>query len=136
MSENSNAPWRLAGALAKLRDQINAIAPQRSKQSDGTVGDTSHSARKSDHNPDAAGVVHAMDITHDPRFGCDAEAIAEAIRESADRRVKYIIWNRQICSATVAPWQWRTYDGANPHDKHVHISVRSDRADDTRLWEL
>lgn len=132
----ASRPWRLAGALSKLRDQINAIAPNRSKLHDGTIGDAAHSARKSDHNPDESGVVMAIDVTHDPDGGCDANEIAESIRASADRRVKYLIWNGRICSSTIAPWQWRRYESANFHEKHVHVSVRPERADDLRPWEL
>jgi hypothetical protein len=128
--------WRLARALAMLRIQVNALAPKRSKEWDGSIGDTAHSARKSDHNPDEQGVVHAIDITHDPAGGCDVDALAETIRASADRRVKYLIRNRRICSSTVAAWQWRPYDGPNPHDHHLHISVTDIGADDPRPWNI
>jgi len=30
--------WRVAESLKKLRDQINQIAPNRSRASDGTMG--------------------------------------------------------------------------------------------------
>ena len=57
--------WRLARSLETLRAQINALSPNRSKASDGTIGDAAHSARTSDHNPDGGGVVRALDLTHD-----------------------------------------------------------------------
>jgi len=52
--------------------------------------------------------------------------------------VKYIIWNRQICSSEVRPWTWRKYPGGNPHTKHIHISVLPQKAkyDDRRDWQL
>lgn len=125
-------PWRVAKALLVLRQQVDQAAPQRNKASDGTIADGAHAARTSDHNPwivdGGMGVVTAMDLTHDPAGGCDAGALAEALRGARDPRVKYVIWNRRIFSATVAPWQWRPYDGANPHDHHVHISVATDKA--------
>lgn len=134
--------WRLALSLAQLRDQVNDRWPNRDKSSDGSVGDAAHATRSSDHNPwvkdGALGVVTAIDITHDPRSGCDSYALADVIRASRDPRVKYIISNRRICSSDVDPWQWREYRGANPHDHHVHISVHSDkkRYDAVDPWNL
>lgn len=131
--------WRLAKSLEKLRAQINEAAPNRSKASDGTIGDAKHASRSSDHNPwvtDAGkGVVTAIDITHDPRNGVDANALANALRTGKDTRIKYIIWNRQIWNPGVSP-SWRAYKGANPHDKHMHLSVKSTKQhyDDDRPW--
>lgn len=127
--------WRLAKSLEKLRAQINEAAPNRSKSSDGTVGDTAHSARKSDHNPDSGGVVRAMDITHDPLHGVDAGKMADAIRLSNDPRVSYIISNRRIANSGQP---WRKYAGSNPHDKHFHVSVVANNslADDARPWKF
>lgn len=129
--------WRLAKSLTMLRAQADALAPKRSKISDGTIGDAAHSSRASDHNPNGKGVVCAIDITHDPRNGLDANALAETLRGSKDPRMKYIIWNRRIWNPSVSP-AWRPYKGANPHDKHVHVSVSASPAlyDDTRPWAL
>lgn len=127
--------WRLAGSLVTLRTQINAEWPTRSRVSDGTIGDAAHRARKSDHNPNSAGVVCAMDITHDPQSGADMKLLAESLRASRDPRIKYVIWNERIFSSTNTPWQWRTYSGSNPHTKHLHLSVAGpyDRLD---RWEI
>ena len=129
-------PWRVAKSLLSLRDQVNRKAPNRKKSHDGTIGDAAHASRASDHNPwvidGSVGVVTAMDITHDPAGGCDAGAIAEAIRGSRDARVKYIIWNRRIANPLPLdgqpPWAWRPYTGANPHNKHCHISVKPEKS--------
>lgn len=135
-------PWRVAAALLMLRRQVDARAPGRSKASDGTIGDADHTTRASDHNPwileGGTGVVTAMDITHDPARGCDADALAEAIRASRDVRVKYVIWNKRIMSSTVQPWVWRPYGGKNPHTKHIHISVppEKERYDDGTPWAI
>lgn len=114
--------WTLHPALVKLREQIDARYPARSKASDGAIGDQAHANRKSDHNPDARGVVNAIDITHDPAHGFNAATFAEALRRSQDPRIKYVIFNSRIFSSTVRPWEWRKYNGA-PHDHHVHVSV-------------
>lgn len=132
--------WRLAKSLDTLRGQVNALSPRRSKASDGTIGDAAHSARKSDHNPDKNGVVTACDITHDPARGIDGGVLAEVLIASRDPRIKYVIWNRRICagSAGPQPWRWRPYSGSNPHNKHVHISVKAGKSsyDDTRAWAM
>lgn len=134
--------WRLAKSLNTLRDQINAQYPGRNKSSDGTIGDAAHASRSSDHNPwvrdGATGVVTACDISHDPANGVDAGVFANLLVASRDPRIKYIIWNRQIVSSETSPWQWRRYTGSNPHNKHVHISVKSSKAlyDDDRPWAM
>lgn len=128
--------WRLAKSLERLREQVNAAVPNRNKAWDGTIGDAAHSARSSDHNP-LQGVVHAMDITHDPAHGLDSEQLAEAIRISDDPRVAYIISNRKIANRSIANGAWRPYKGSNPHDHHVHISVvHTALRDDVRDWTL
>ena len=141
----ARASWRLAKSLVKLRAQIDTAAPHRSKASDGSIGDAAHFAHgsASDHNPwiiDASGdpVVTAIDVTHDPARGCDGNVLAEALIDSQDSRIKYVIWNRRIASQTVSPWTWRRYTGTSPHDHHVHISVVTDQAgyDNTGAWQI
>jgi murein L,D-transpeptidase YcbB/YkuD len=126
---------RLAKSLVVLRDQFNALAPNRSKASDGWIGDSKHAARKSEHNPNAAGVVRALDITHDPRNGIDNATLAEAIRRSADPRVYYIISNGRIANSGKP---WRKYTGTNGHYQHFHVSVSDDPKlyDSTKPWAL
>ena len=134
--EEAVRPWRVAKSRKRLLAQVNAAYPNRAKGWDGTIGDAAHQSRASDHNPwvvdGATGVVTAMDITHDPAHGCDGNQLSAALRASADARIKYIIWNKRICNASaigsVPAWTWRTYTGKNPHDHHVHLSVKSDKA--------
>src|SRR5215831_10387849 len=100
---------RVASSLLTIRSQIDAIAPGRSKDSDGTIGDAAHQGRKSDHNPDQDGVVTAIDITHDPAHGVNAGEFAEMLRVSKDPRIKYVISNARIFSSpsfssTKTPW--------------------------------
>ncbi len=128
--------WRVAKSLIKLREQFDALAPNRDTDNDGTIGDTRHQASVSDHNPDDRGIVHAMDISHDPGRGVDTWQIADQLRLSRDRRIKYIISNSRIASSTVAAWQWRPYYGANPHDHHMHISVTRAGEDDMAPWQF
>lgn len=136
--------WRVAKSLDALLAQLNERAPKRSKKHDGSIGDTAHAARKSEHNPDAKGVVRARDYTHDPANGLDAGKVTEAIRRSRDRRTLYIIFNGRIAKAYTdkrtgaAPFVWQAYTGPNPHAHHFHLSVVEDPAlyDDVRPWAI
>lgn len=132
--------WRAMGSLLVLRDQVNALAPNRDRASDGLVGDAAHASRDSDHNPhDVEGVgrdiVTALDLTHDPAGGFDSFAFADVLRVNRDRRIKYVISNHRIFSA--GTWTWRTYTGIDPHINHVHVSVLDAVISDTRTpWNL
>lgn len=118
---------RVAPSCRAVLDQANQLWPTRSRASDGTVGDARHSTRASDHNPDAQGWVHAVDLTHDPASGCDAHAWARRIVARRDPRVAYVISNGMIANSRPIggrpAWAWRAYRGVNPHTKHVHVSI-------------
>lgn len=132
MTIKSGRGWRLAPSLAALEDEANRVAPRRSTASDGSIGDAAHRHRVSDHNP-SHGVVHAIDLTHDPKGGFDAHAHGRAIAARRDGRVKYLISQRRI-------WEpgsgWRPYTGENPHDRHLHVSVWDTPAaeNDRSVW--
>lgn len=138
--------WRIAESLKKLREEINAEFPTRSKVSDGAIGDAAHASRSSDHNPwiqdGGTGVVSAIDITHDPKSGCTGEKLATALVESRDPRIKYLIWNRRIIASYPTggkpAWTWRPYSGANAHAHHLHISVSDKKSlyDSRDDWDL
>lgn len=115
--------WRPAKSLDVLLREINTLAPNRSKASDGTIGDDAHQATASDHNPNDADVVCGRDFTHDPANGADMHQISRAIVKRRPRALKYVIWNRQIWSVARASEGWRPYGGANPHTKHMHVSA-------------
>lgn len=117
--------WRLAESLKKLREQINAKHPNRDKSSDGSIGDAGHSSLKSDHNPNPAGVVCAIDIDEDLAPGLTVEGIISSIQASMDRRVKYIIYEGRI-TVKGDITKWKRYIGPNPHKHHAHISVVGD----------
>ncbi len=138
-------PWIVDRGLDKLLTQINAVAPNRSKASDGSIGDPAHQATASDHNPEHPPPpgnpdyqVDARDFTQDPAHGADMAVISEAIRQSKDLRVSYVIYNRRIFSGPDGPqpWVWRTYTGTDPHTNHMHISVRDATHDQTQDWRI
>lgn len=135
----------LSDAGDKLRSQVNRAFPNRDLASDGWIGDSSHAAVVSDHNPcwtctgDRYGVVRAVDI--DASLGGkagynstkDSWALANQLRRAmldGDHRISYIIaWDPSrgkdfICSLNTAYQPlgtWREYTG-DSHVNHVHIS--------------
>jgi peptidoglycan hydrolase-like protein with peptidoglycan-binding domain len=148
-------PWRVAGSLLVLFDEVNKRWPDRDKASDGTIGNAAHAANwtGSDHNPwvvvDGVGVVRAGDIDSGPGLNPDdahdvvGDTVAEAARQAglsghpAMGPGSYVIHERQIASANSSPpWSWRPYTGADPHTSHPHISVTTNPAgfDSTRPW--
>jgi len=147
------ASWILVPSLVKLRSEFNAIAPDRDKSSDGSVGDAAHQDSQSDHNADETGnvpirdadktnEVHAIDVDVDLRTpGLNMEKVVQFLltrcRSGAENRLRYIIYDRRIWSASDG-WVQRRYTGANAHDKHAHFSASytSGREADTRPWRL
>ncbi|MEV4705503.1 hypothetical protein [Actinoplanes sp. NPDC049316] len=147
------ASWILVPSLVSLRNEFNRLAPDRAKASDGSIGDTSHAASSSDHNPDETGntpsedadrvnEVHAIDVDDDLRkpgwtmTKC-VEIIVTRHRDGRDNRLQNVIYNRRIWSRS---WGWtaRRYTGANAHTEHAHFSARYTTAQerDTRPWGL
>lgn len=137
--------WRMAKCLEVLLAEINKAHPDRSKASDGGIGDAAHASRSSDHNPwvigpGGIGIVTARDFTNDPEHGFTSDEFAEWLRQrclsGAETRVKYIISRKRIANGSIQNWAWRAYTGDNPHEKHVHVSVKSDQAhyDNTKSW--
>lgn len=128
----SGSGWRLAPALRLLIEQIDAAYPDRPKVSDGSIGDTAHADRKSDHNP-SGGLVLAVDITDWPGGAFDPDDWARTWA-SRDPRVKYLISDGQIWTRARADEGWRTYTGVNAHKAHLHVSVLADQANNVAPW--
>jgi hypothetical protein len=127
---------RLAPSLVVLRTEYDEAHPGRPRHADGWIGDPAHAARKSDHNPDAAGIVWALDLTTTHQGpGGSAALLAEHLRASRDPRISYVIHRGMIFAGWngPAPWHWRAYHGPNGHWKHVHISGRGN-PHDTSPW--
>lgn len=132
MKKGSGRDWYLANSLIALGNEINGHWPRRDVSSDGAIGDSSHQARKSDHNPDwnANGVVRAIDIDVN---GIDANAVVKAL--IGDQRVWYVIYDHYIYSRTYN-WAKRRYTGDDDHTGHVHVSIQHTKAaeNDTSRW--
>lgn len=136
----------LVPCLVALRDEFNALNPDRDKSSDGWIGDAAHADGPSDHNPDGNGNVHAIDV--DETLGLDSVSMEDCVQTVLSRcrknnddpdneaRLKYIIYERRIWEAP--SWSESYYSGSNPHDKHVHFSAESDGkyANDAGPWGI
>lgn len=132
--------WRLAPSLQRLFGERNRRFPKHDEWSDGSLGDTSHATRFSDHNPDGAGWVHAIDIDatvqHEMGTGPIGDYICRVLlRQARSGRLRnvlhYIIYRGLIWSKSTG-WRPHTYTGSNSHHSHVHVSI--DRTAGARGW--
>ena len=112
-------------ALSVLR-QATAIAPLRMKASDGLLPSKAHIHQNpnSDHNSG-----YAVDLTHDKLGGIDCVDLFIKLQE--DKRVKYLIFKGQIWSKEKGT---DNYTGPNPHNKHLHISIKEGCGEDISPW--
>lgn len=107
--------WRRARSLVVLEQEIQEVAPGTTVWD---IGDEDHQRRASDHNPNPAGVVCAIDVLGNA--GLDLAHLAETVRTSGHPAGKYVIYRDRIASASRG-WRWRSYGGA--FHSHVHVSV-------------
>jgi hypothetical protein len=130
---------KLCAAGVQLRDQVDTWFPDRcTKSPEGWLGDSRHSARKSDHNPDVNGWVRAVDINSRLESSDSlAPYLADQIRIAgkSDKRLSYVIYNGRICSK-ILNWKWRKYSGVNPHKRHLHISFTKLGDTDARPFDI
>ena len=112
-------------AIAVLR-QATALRPRRKKASDGLLPSAAHITQSpnSDHN-----TGYAVDLTHDPLHGIDCVELFIKLQE--DKRVKYLIFQERIWSQAKGVLK---YTGSNPHNKHLHISIKDGHGNDTSEW--
>jgi len=119
---------KLVAAGLTLRSQIDKRFPKRDKRSDGWIGDKAHQARISDHNPDAEGWVHAIDIDADLGKPGDAQRLADQIVAYAasglpgSYRIRYVVFNDQVASGTYAKTRWQWRGRGYGHRDHIHVS--------------
>lgn len=113
-------------AAKSLLRQATALKPKRKKASDGLLPSAAHVKQNpdSDHNSG-----YAVDLTHDPVFGINCDEAYVQFR--LDRRVKYLIFKGRIWSPERGE---RAYTGSNPHNKHIHVSIKENMGKDTSPW--
>ena len=135
---------RLVAGGVTLRDQINKRWPKRDKRSDGWIGDKAHAGRQSDHNPDARGLVHALDIDADldPKDPGAAQRLANQIVAYAAsgipgaNRIKYVVFNDQIASGTYANSMWKWRGSGYGHLRHIHVSFSTKGENNAQTYPL
>lgn len=130
--------WRPAKSLEVLKGQLDSAYSGWLFL--GFLGDQAHASVPSDHNPNSAGVVTALDIGGGG--GLKIHELANNLASNPHPDLKYIISNRRI-----AEWQygfkWHPYSGSDPHDTHIHVSVgrgadgqSKPPYDDTNKWNV
>src|SRR3954463_1582225 len=138
LSGGSMADWVLIPCLKALFAEFDRIAPSRDHASDGSIGNTVHQEEVSDHNADEVGKVpihdadhvnevHAIDVDNNlNESDLTMEKVVQFLlgrcRSGAEKRLRYIIYNRRIWSAN-SGWVQKTYTGASPHTEHAHFSA-------------
>jgi len=108
-------PYLVASQVAARR-AIDRRWPKRDKGSDGWIADKHHRP-PSQHIPDAAGRVRAIDIDRD---GIHVPSVVAAML--LNPATWYVIWNRKSMSRKDR-FRPRTYTGSNPHTGHIHRST-------------
>jgi hypothetical protein len=116
-----------AKSCSKALKDATARWPTRDRASDGIMGDAAHQARKSDHN-----LGNAFDLTHDPTDGPDCHELSQLVIN--DPRVTYVIWTGKIFKRRIPAAGWQPYTGQNPHNHHMHVSIRDESRDDLAAW--
>lgn len=112
-------------AISVLR-QATALRPKRKKASDGLLPSAAHRAASPSSDHDTG---YAVDLTHDPVNGIDCFELFEKLRN--DKRVKYLIFHGKIWSVNNGEHR---YTGSNPHNKHLHISIKETAGNDKSPW--
>jgi len=147
------ADWILIPCLRALFMEFDRIAPSRDHASDGDLGDAAHRLEVSDHNPDETGKVpihdadhlnevHAIDVDNNlNESDLTMEKVVQFLlgrcRSGAEKRLRYIIYNRRIWSAS-SGWVQKTYTGSSPHTEHAHFSAsyETNLEASTASWHL
>jgi hypothetical protein len=123
---------------------VNKRWPRRDKRSDGWIGDKAHAGRQSQHNPDARGLVHALDIDADldPKDPGAAQRLANQIVAYAAsgipgaNRIKYVVFNDQIASGTYANSMWKWRGSGYGHTHHIHVSFSTKGENNAQTFPL
>lgn len=135
-------PWKVSVAILSLLRQVQDVWPDR-HPTDGTVASRGHDRNnpRSDHRPRptwGAGVVRALDVGEVVEDR--GELLAEQLRQTQDRRLRYVIHEGRIFSSynhrDAPAWIWRRYRGTSFHLNHVHLSVLAGADGDGREWEI
>lgn len=133
--------WYLDEGLVTLRGEWRLEHPNSTVY---TIGDSAHSKNPdvSQHAPDdggpkpgdSLGEVDAADFM--PGKGVTRDDLRElflGLHRSRDPRILYVIFEDEIFSSVVRPWEIRPYGGS--FHGHVHVSVNDNYANNTSDWK-
>lgn len=135
--------WKPVAGIAAMTSQVNKRWPNRDKRSDGVLGDASHQARPSDHNPSSNGFVHAQDIDkdfrgskNDSRWFADQLIAYARLKKPGSVRLKNVVFENQVASGTYADHYWTWRDGDYGHLSHIHISYSTQGEKDDMKFDI
>ena len=117
-------------AATSLLASVSALYPNRNRASDGMLPSLAHIMQnpRSDHN-----TGHAVDITNDPKNGVSGSKLFQTLR--GDSRTKYLIFGGRIWNSTIDRNDGsRPYRGSNPHNSHIHVSIKSGAGSNGAVW--
>lgn len=132
---------RPAKSLLKLRDELNAVFPNRFTGTDGFISGYGQ-LNKTGHNPNNLGHTMAFDIST-PANGehiteAEGRTLSEYLRAEMNRKFRYIIHDMgagapepKIAGDHVKDFGWARYEPyyeghGDPHSNHIHISLTDD----------
>ncbi len=136
------AKWYVDEGLAVLIAEWKKAHPEAVVY---TIGDASHAARDSEHNPEAAGSLPGQDAGEvdagDFMEGhgvtdADVDELFNELVDNRDPRILYVIRKGVIVSSVVQPWVKRKYTGSDQHTDHLHLSVNDKFDKNTATWNL
>lgn len=146
--------WTVVPNLLEGRAQLDARFPNREHGAEGTIGDMSHQASASSHNPDETGnpeysdhdgkdEVRAWDADkdlNDPNVTMEqvVQHLLAGARSGKFWWIRYIIFNGRIWHRRDG-FVTRTYTGSNKHTDHAHINSDFTQQADTVTgtnWEF
>jgi hypothetical protein len=143
--------------LLELAEEFDILGPKRDTESDGSIGDTAHQSRSSNHNrddvsgsktpqtdSDSSPDIRAIDVDDSGPWlngftmqkGVDH--IVSRCRSGVEDRLVEIIYDRHAWYASNG-WNRVNYTGSNPHTEHAHFGAKADTGkleDDRSPWGL
>lgn len=147
------ASWTLSKPLVQLRAEFDLLGPDRDKASDGSIGDSAHADRTSNHNPDDGPAetpqtdsdtkqeVRALDVDKSGPWPAGqsmttyCEWIVGEHKAGRENRLVEVIYDRRRAYASDG-WIWRDYTGSNTHEQHAHFGSKASQDEDGSSWGL
>jgi hypothetical protein len=143
--------------LVELAEEFDIVGPKRDHASDGSIGDTAHQSRSSNHNrDDTSGSstpqsdsdgepdIRAIDVDDSGPFlnGGSMDEFTKFIvsrcKSGVENRLVEVIYNRR-CAYASSGWVWKDYTGSNAHTEHAHFGAKADSGkleNDRRPWGI